>query len=199
MSENYNKEHIKCIFKTAISILVISNHNSFWVLFDKTASLYFFDKYIYIFALEIASPGNQHCANCISTLLVPIEWRKDKHYDTMRYVTLACSQSPQFLPHADKKNMRVMKLKSLRRSSSDHSITLPAAELGQIARQYLPPAPELQQNVSSVVSACCCGCWSTGQTDRQTDCHRVTPVFEKTCATTQKNVKVMFFLNLKKT
>jgi len=27
-----------------------------------------FDKYIYILALEIASPGNQHCGNCIGTL-----------------------------------------------------------------------------------------------------------------------------------
>jgi len=24
-----------------------------------------FEKYIYILALEMASPGNQHCANCI--------------------------------------------------------------------------------------------------------------------------------------
>jgi len=27
-----------------------------------------FEKYIYILALEMASPGNQHCANCIGTL-----------------------------------------------------------------------------------------------------------------------------------
>jgi len=26
-----------------------------------------FEKYIYILALEMASPGNQHCANCIGT------------------------------------------------------------------------------------------------------------------------------------
>jgi len=30
-----------------------------------------FEKYIYIFALETASPGNQHCASCIGTLLCP--------------------------------------------------------------------------------------------------------------------------------
>jgi len=27
-----------------------------------------FEKYIYILALEMASPENQHCANCIGTL-----------------------------------------------------------------------------------------------------------------------------------
>ena len=36
-------------FKIAISILLISNHNSFRVLFDKIASVYFIWKYIFIF------------------------------------------------------------------------------------------------------------------------------------------------------
>jgi len=27
-----------------------------------------FEEYIYILALEMASPGNQHCASCIGTL-----------------------------------------------------------------------------------------------------------------------------------
>ena len=31
-----------------------------------------FAKYIYILALEMASPGNQHCANCIGTLSFPV-------------------------------------------------------------------------------------------------------------------------------
>jgi len=31
-----------------------------------------FKKYIFILALEMASPGNQHCANCIGTLSFPI-------------------------------------------------------------------------------------------------------------------------------
>jgi len=30
-------------------------------------------KYIYIIALEMASPGNQHCANCIGTLSFPAQ------------------------------------------------------------------------------------------------------------------------------
>ena len=60
---------INLFFLTAISILVISNHNSFRVLFDKIASAYFIrKKYIYISTLEMASPGNQHCVNCIGTL-----------------------------------------------------------------------------------------------------------------------------------
>jgi len=49
----------------------MSNDNSFRVLFDKIASVYFFEKYIYILALEMASPGNQHCAHCIGTLSLP--------------------------------------------------------------------------------------------------------------------------------
>jgi len=31
-----------------------------------------FEKYIYILALEMASPGNQHCASCIGALSFPI-------------------------------------------------------------------------------------------------------------------------------
>jgi len=45
----------KLIFLTVISILLISNPNSFRVLFDT-------------FALETASSGSQHCASCIGTL-----------------------------------------------------------------------------------------------------------------------------------
>jgi len=53
-------------------MLVTSHHNSFRVLFDKIASVHFitlFEKYIHILALEMASPGNRHCANCIGALL----------------------------------------------------------------------------------------------------------------------------------
>ena len=39
------------------------------MLFDKIASVYFIEKYIYILALEMASPANQHCANCIGTFV----------------------------------------------------------------------------------------------------------------------------------
>jgi len=45
-------------FKTAISILLISSHDSFRVLFDKIASVYIlFEKYIHILALEMTSHG----------------------------------------------------------------------------------------------------------------------------------------------
>jgi len=43
-AENYMinlNNTINLFFKTAISILVISNHNSFRVFFDKIASVYF--------------------------------------------------------------------------------------------------------------------------------------------------------------
>ena len=39
------------------------------MLYDKIADQYIlFEKYTYILALEMASPRNQHCANCIGTL-----------------------------------------------------------------------------------------------------------------------------------
>jgi len=31
-----------------------------------------FEKYINILALEMASPGNRHCVNCIGTLSFPV-------------------------------------------------------------------------------------------------------------------------------
>ena len=54
---------IYLFLKTAISILLISNHNSFRVSFDKIASVacILFEKCIHILALEMVSPGNQHC------------------------------------------------------------------------------------------------------------------------------------------
>jgi len=64
--------------KTAISILVISNHNSFRELFDKIASVYLLEKYIYILPLEMASAGNRHCANFIGTLLFPTLISQDR-------------------------------------------------------------------------------------------------------------------------
>ena len=75
-AENYSKRHNTFIFKTAISISVISNRNSFRVLFDRIASVHLFEKYIYILAQEMASPGNQHCVNCIGTLSFPIARRQ---------------------------------------------------------------------------------------------------------------------------
>ena len=47
--------------KTAISILLISNHDSFRVPFDKIASVYFIWQLYLYFVLEMAIPGNWHC------------------------------------------------------------------------------------------------------------------------------------------
>ena len=60
----------KINFLIAVSILLISNHNSLRVLFDKIASVAYilFEKYIYISVLKMACPENQHCASCIGTL-----------------------------------------------------------------------------------------------------------------------------------
>ena len=60
-------------FKTAISILVISNHTSFpECCLMKLLPYILFEKYIYILVLETARPGNQHCPNCIGTLSFPM-------------------------------------------------------------------------------------------------------------------------------
>ena len=71
--------------ETAISIFVIPNDNSFRVLFYKIASVYIlFENYIYILVLKMASPWNQHCADCIGTLsflrirvVLPVEQEYD--------------------------------------------------------------------------------------------------------------------------
>jgi len=53
--------------------LVISNHNSFLVVFQAFPyTCVLFEKYIYIVALEMVNPWNQHCANILS---FPIEMR----------------------------------------------------------------------------------------------------------------------------
>jgi len=55
-AENYNNWHDKFIFKTAVSIVVISNYNSFRVLFDKTASVYFIWKIYSYFSIGNGQP-----------------------------------------------------------------------------------------------------------------------------------------------
>ena len=102
--------------KTAIRIMVISNHNSFRVLFDKIASVYFIGKiyilyiifilcFIYILALEMVSPGNQHCVNCIGTLsFIGADFSfflptvKDKLPPSPPLLPLSCSSSLPSIP-----------------------------------------------------------------------------------------------------
>jgi len=59
------------LFLTEISILVISNHNSFRVQFDKIASYVLFEKYICILALKMASPGTS-TVPVVSALSFPV-------------------------------------------------------------------------------------------------------------------------------
>jgi len=47
--------------------LVLSNRNSL-----KLLPYILFEKYINILALQMTSPGNRHCANCIGTLSFPV-------------------------------------------------------------------------------------------------------------------------------
>ena len=39
---------------------------------DLFFQIFWFVKYIYILALEMASPGDEHCASCIGTLSFPV-------------------------------------------------------------------------------------------------------------------------------
>ena len=54
----------------------MSNRNSFRVVFDWFRPIFYL-KYIFIniLALEMGSPGNRHCTNCIGTLTFPIKVR----------------------------------------------------------------------------------------------------------------------------
>jgi len=49
-----------------------------------------FEKYIYILALEMASSGNQHCANCIGTLSFLL-------YVALLLVSLSTSTAPRLV------------------------------------------------------------------------------------------------------
>jgi len=59
------------IFLTVISILLISNHNISECCVIKLLPYILIEKYTCISALEMASSGNDHCANCIGTLSLP--------------------------------------------------------------------------------------------------------------------------------
>ena len=54
--------------------MLILHHNSFQVLFDKIVYVYFIWKIYTTLVSEMASVGNQHCAICIGTVLVPYVW-----------------------------------------------------------------------------------------------------------------------------
>jgi len=70
--------HNKFIFKTAISILVISNQNSFRVLFDKIASAYFTRKLCLCFSTGNGQPREPAlCQFCIGTLSFPVDMQRN--------------------------------------------------------------------------------------------------------------------------
>ena len=74
-AENYDNNAIglNLFFKTAVSILVISNHDVVSECCSEQLLPYIlFEKYIYILEFEMARPGNQHSANCIGALSFPV-------------------------------------------------------------------------------------------------------------------------------
>ena len=70
-AENYNKWHNKFIFLNTISVSVISNHNSFGVLFDKIAYVYFIWKMYLYFSIGNGQPGEPALCQLYRHTLVP--------------------------------------------------------------------------------------------------------------------------------
>jgi len=79
--ENYNKWHKKICFKTAISILLISNDNSFRVLFDKIASVYFIWKIYLYFSIGNGQPREPALCQLYRHTFVPYTSLQD-YYST---------------------------------------------------------------------------------------------------------------------
>jgi len=67
----------------SISILVTRTTTVSECCLIKLLPYIFFEKYMDILALEMASPGNRHCANCIGALSFPISVREWWSVDTM--------------------------------------------------------------------------------------------------------------------
>jgi len=64
-----------------------------------------FEKYIYILALEMARPGNQHCANCVGTLLLPMHAMRPKTQQPRRHDVTVLSPIIE-IRHASKRAER---------------------------------------------------------------------------------------------
>ena len=74
--------------------MLIENHNSFRVLFEKIASVYFIrKKYVYVLALEMASSEKHHCANSIGILSFPM-YSYTADADTAKLESFVVSASP---------------------------------------------------------------------------------------------------------
>jgi len=50
-------------------------------------AIFYLNKYIYILAVEMASPGNRHCANCIGALSFPLGVKRHANAPPTRYRT----------------------------------------------------------------------------------------------------------------
>jgi len=69
-AENYNKWHNKFIFLNCNQPSGNFKPQQFpSAVLIKLLLYILLEKYIYILAVEVASPGNQHCANCIGKLI----------------------------------------------------------------------------------------------------------------------------------
>ena len=77
---------IKLFFKLHSAFWLFQTITVFECCLIKLLPYILFEKYIYILALEMASPGNRHCASCIGTLSFPIA-SSFTCVDTIRYDT----------------------------------------------------------------------------------------------------------------
>jgi len=66
-AENYNKWQKKFFLNCSQHFGNFKLQQLPSAVWKKLLSVYFFAKYVYIFALELSSPGNQHCASSIGT------------------------------------------------------------------------------------------------------------------------------------
>jgi len=71
-AENYNKWHNKKFIKLQSAFWLFPAITVAECCLIKLLPYILFEKYINILALEMASPGNWHCASCISTLSFPM-------------------------------------------------------------------------------------------------------------------------------
>jgi len=63
----------KFVLKLQSAVCQFQTVTVFDCSFIKLLPYVLLEKYINIFALEMASPGNRHCASCISVLSFPID------------------------------------------------------------------------------------------------------------------------------
>jgi len=94
-AENYKKWHNKFIFKLQSAFCKFQTITvSEWCL-KKLLPHILFEKYIYILALEKASPENRHCADCIGTLSFRIFLGAAPHCtELLRYIHIRTVASP---------------------------------------------------------------------------------------------------------